>query len=168
MRQKFNYEGRRGNRMASGTGVTRHNLQERIVQIRPALSVQTHLWPRRFNCPSRKKKKRKKFLCFFHACVCMCIHVIALQPPRSAASLLIWRVLRWFRAKVDAGDVWCKSEACVGLKLLSAIPQLKLILQSESRVHVSPQLCKLRSYGVTEGLKRPCSCASSLQRSVTM
>lgn len=42
--------------MASGTGTTR----QRIVQIRPALSVRTHLWPWWFNCTEDFRAQKNK------------------------------------------------------------------------------------------------------------
>lgn len=134
----------------------RHNLQERIVQIRPALSVQAHLWPWRFNCI---KTFFSSLLC---SCLCICAMIREVHELYCTCSAASAPPPSFSAKRYSVSDAWCKSEACV---LHDPAAQLKLILQSESRVHVSPQLCKLRSCGVTERLARPCSC---LQRSVTM
>lgn len=96
----------------------RRNLWERIVQIRPALSVRTHLWPRK---PFMQKKKKvnnflSSLLCVFAWSHCTCPAVNVTRP------LCVKKKKRR------------KSEACVLFELLRSHPlQLGVILQSESR-----------------------------------
>lgn len=125
--------------MASGTGPT----WKRIVQIRAALSVQSHLWPRRFNwteefvTPAPPKKCKGFF------------PLSSMRVPQCAQELLrrlIRRVLPSLRKKVHVVKVWCKSKACVLLAFPCKTPQLQFILRGDS------QSCKLRSHGVTGGL----------------
>lgn len=119
--------------MPSGTGTT----WERIVQIRPAVSPQTHLWPPWFNCAYTTSRKKIGFKTPSLRSSSCRPRFCAPARPRSAASQL------------NVVKVWRKWKARVPHKLLSAIPPLKPIPKSES------QLGKPRSCGVTQRLKRP-------------